>query len=201
MSWNQDCWNRLKGGGGNSLPLQIVADNINDFNPGGRLCPIHYYSPHGFGFTDLPTALWKFICVSFSLFWFCSDIIPFITLHGRDLWTGHCWDIEPRNRGKSLRLIWQRFSYLLDEWIAKISWWHDVNYLSIWPFMHHPWFPTRKASKLIFVCFQLTGEWHHPASWKQSHGHHPASWKQVNVSFQAFLVGNQGCRIKGQMLR
>ena len=32
----------------------------------------------------------------------------------------HCWDIEPRNREKSLRLIWQRFSCLLDEWIAKI---------------------------------------------------------------------------------
>ena len=50
---------------------------------------------------------------------------------------------------------------------------YDINYLSIWPFMRHPWFPTRKASKLIFVCFQLAGEWHHPASWKQSHGHHP----------------------------
>ena len=116
----------------------------------------------------------------------------------------HCWYIEPRNREKSLTLIWQRFSCLLDEWIAKIlkkkifSWWlseiihiirfeiwdlrsrdlkiflgYDINYLSIWPFMRHPWFPTRKASKLIFVCFQLAGEWHHPASGKQSHGHHP----------------------------
>ena len=33
----------------------------------------------------------------------------------------HCWYIEPRNREKSLRHIWQRFSWLLDEWIAKIS--------------------------------------------------------------------------------
>ena len=72
---------------------------------------------------------------------------------------------------------------------------HDINYLSIWPFMSHPWFPTRKASKLIFYCFQLAGEWHNPASWKQSHGHHPASWKQINVSFEAFLVGNQGWSI------
>ena len=32
----------------------------------------------------------------------------------------HCWDIEPRNREKSLRLIWQCFSCLLDEWIAKM---------------------------------------------------------------------------------
>ena len=31
---------------------------------------------------------------------------------------------------------------------------HHINYLSIWPFMCHPWFPTRKASKLTFVCFQ-----------------------------------------------
>ena len=29
--------------------------------------------------------------------------------------------IEPRNREKSLTLIWQHFSCLLDEWIAKIS--------------------------------------------------------------------------------
>ena len=32
---------------------------------------------------------------------------------------------------------------------------HHINYLSIWPFMCHPWFPTRKASKLTFVCFLL----------------------------------------------
>ena len=32
---------------------------------------------------------------------------------------------------------------------------YNINYLSIWPFMCHPWFPTRKASKLTFVCFQL----------------------------------------------
>ena len=32
---------------------------------------------------------------------------------------------------------------------------YDFNYLSICPFMRHPWFPTRKASKLTFVCFQL----------------------------------------------
>ena len=31
---------------------------------------------------------------------------------------------------------------------------YHINYLSIWPFMCHPWFPTRKASKLTFVCFQ-----------------------------------------------
>ena len=37
----------------------------------------------------------------------------------------HCWYIEPRNREKSLRLIWQRFSCLLDEWIAKI--WKKLN--------------------------------------------------------------------------
>ena len=143
----------------------------------------------------------------------------------------HCWYIEPENREKNLRLIWQCFSCLLDEWIAKMSkkkisrWlfeiihiirfeiWdlrprdlkiflgYDINYLSIWPLMRHPWFPTRKASKLIFVCFQLAGEWHHPAIWKQSHGHQPASWKQVNLSFEAFLVGNQGWPIKGQMFR
>ena len=139
----------------------------------------------------------------------------------------HCWYIKPRNREKSLRLIWQRFSCLLDEWIAKISkkkifsrWlfeiihiirfeiWglkkffgYDINYLSIWPFIGHPWFPTRKASKLRFTCFQLAGWW--PWDCFQIAGwcHSPASWKQVNLSFEAFLVGNQGWPIKGQMLR
>ena len=143
----------------------------------------------------------------------------------------HCWYIEPRNREKSLRLIWQCFSSLPDESIAKISkkkisWWffeiihiirfeiwdlrsrdlkiflgYDINYLSIWPFMGHPWFPTRKASKLTFACFQLAGWW--PCDCFQLAGwcHSPASWKQTNISFEAFLVGNQGWRIKGQMLR
>ena len=143
----------------------------------------------------------------------------------------HCWYIEPRNREKSLTLIWQHFSCLLDEWIAKISkkifsrWlfeiihiirfeiWdlrstdliiflgYDINYLSIWPFMGHPWFPTRKASKLTFTCFQLAGWW--PCDCFQLAGlcHSPASWKHTNISFEAFLVGNQGWRIKGQMLR
>ena len=34
--------------------------------------------------------------------------------------TCHCWYIEPRKREKSLRLVWQHFSCLLDDWIAKI---------------------------------------------------------------------------------
>ena len=124
----------------------------------------------------------------------------------------HCWNIEPRSRKKSLTLIWKRFSCLLDEWIAKISkkkkisrrlfeiihiirfeiWdleiWnfflgYDFNYLSIWPFMRHPWFPTRKASKLRFTCFQLAGWW--PCDCFQIAGwcHSPASWKQTNTVF------------------
>ena len=68
------------------------------------------------------------------------------------------------------------------------------NYLSIWPFMRHPWFPTRKASKLTFIGFQ-----HQVLNTLQ--GLDNWSWKQINVSFEAFLVGNQGWHIKGQMLR
>ena len=30
-----------------------------------------------------------------------------------------------------------------------------IRYPKIWPFMRHPWFPTRKASNLTFFCFQL----------------------------------------------
>ena len=73
---------------------------------------------------------------------------------------------------------------------------YDINYLSIWPFMGHPWFPTRKASKLSFTCFQhqvlntLQGldNW----SWKQTNVSFPVSWKHTYDSFEAFLVGNQG---------
>ena len=71
---------------------------------------------------------------------------------------------------------------------------YDINYLSIWPFMGHPWFPTRKASKLTFICFQ-----HQVLNTLQ--GLDNWSWKQIKVSFEVFLVGNQGWHIKGQMLR
>ena len=135
----------------------------------------------------------------------------------------HCWFLEPWNREKSHRLIWQHFSCLLDEWIAKIhtkkkiSRWvfeiihiirfeiwdleiwkyflgYDINYLSIWPFMCHPWFPARKASKLTFICFQLQLS-------SPCNVFNTWCWKQVNVIFEAFLVGNQEWPIKGQMLR
>ena len=69
---------------------------------------------------------------------------------------------------------------------------HHINYLSIWPFMCHPWFPTGKASKLTFICFQ-----HQVLNTLQ--GLDNWSWKQINVSFEAFLVGNQGWHIKGQI--
>ena len=139
--------------------------------------------------------------------------------------TVHCWFLEPWNSENSLTLIWQLFSCLLDEWIAKIykifffSRWlfeiihiirfeiwdlrsrdlkkflgYDINYLSIWPFMCHPWFPTRKASKLSFICFQLQLS-------SPCNVFNTWCWKQVNLSFEAFLVGNQGWPIKGQMLR
>ena len=59
----------------------------------------------------------------------------------------------------------------------KIPLGYDINFLCIWPFVHHPWFPTRKASKLTFVCFQL--QLFSPCivfnNW---------SWKQINVSFE-----------------
>ena len=108
-----------------------------------------------------------------------------INLH--NLGVFHPMFLEHWNRQKNISVIRQCFSCLLDELIAKISkkkisrWLfeiihiirfemhmdrrinlkiflgYDINYLSIWPFMRHPWFPTRKASKLTFVCFQLAG--------------------------------------------
>ena len=32
---------------------------------------------------------------------------------------------------------------------------YDINHQSIWPFMHHPCFPTRKVSKVAFFIFQF----------------------------------------------
>ena len=49
-----------------------------------------------------------------------------------------------------------RFEMHMDGRInLKIFLGYNINYLSIWPFMCHSWFPTRKASKLTFFCFQL----------------------------------------------
>ena len=57
----------------------------------------------------------------------------------------HCWDIEPRNREKSLRLIWQRFSHLLDEWIAKIS---KIFFFTVafWDNPHYPFWDLRSET-------------------------------------------------------
>ena len=54
----------------------------------------------------------------------------------------HCWYIEPRNREKSLRLIWQHFLCLLDEWIAKIS---KKNFFTVafWDNPHYPFWDLR----------------------------------------------------------
>ena len=57
---------------------------------------------------------------------------------------------------------------------------YHISYRSIWPFMCHPWFPTRKASKWTFVCF------HHQVL-NTLQGLDNWSWKQTNVSFEAFL--------------
>ena len=51
-----------------------------------------------------------------SLIYFHTISKVIYTKYSKD-W--HCWYIEPWNREKSLTLIWQRFSCLLDEWIAK----------------------------------------------------------------------------------
>ena len=51
---------------------------------------------------------------------------------------------------------------------------YHINYLSIWPFMRHPWFPTRKASKLTFIYFQLQ-------LLNTLQGLKSKSWKQTNL--------------------
>ena len=137
--------------------------------------------------------------------------------------TGHCMFLEHWNRQRILFDIEPSFLCLLDEGIVKkwdffftvaffistlsilrCTWTgqinlkiflgYHINYLSIWPFMCHPWFPTRKASKLTFVCFQ------HQVS-KTIQGLNNWSWKQTNVSFEAFPVGNKEWCLNGQILR
>ena len=44
--------------------------------------------------------------------------------------------------------------------------------------MRHPWFPTRKASKLTFICFQLQ-------LLNSMQGLNIWSWKEKNASFEA----------------
>jgi hypothetical protein len=107
--------------------------------------------------------------ISFDYSWFLAKNLAFLDNGAHPMFLEH-W-----NRQKSLSNIWQHFSCLLDEWIAKLckkkitmfflkftlsvlrcTWTGQINlkillgyniyYLSIWPFMHHPWFPTRKAS-------------------------------------------------------
>ena len=75
-----------------------------------------------------------------------------------------------------------RFEMHMDGRInLKILLGYHINFLSIWPFMHHPWFPTRKSSKLTFVCFQLQ-------LLNTLQGLKSKSWKQTNVSFEDFLA-------------
>ena len=49
-----------------------------------------------------------------------------------------------------------RFEMRMDSRInLKIFLGYDINYLSIWPFMHHTCFPTGKVSKVVFFLFQF----------------------------------------------
>jgi hypothetical protein len=75
--------------------------------------------------------------------------------------------------------------------LSSILWyiwcWHQnsTSFVIEWTLwsMHHPWFSTRKASKLTFICFQLQLLNTRLNNW---------SWKQTNVSVEAFLVEIQG---------
>ena len=56
---------------------------------------------------------------------------------------------------------------------------YSINYLSIWPFMHYPWFPTRKASKTTIFSFQLQ-------LFSPCIVFNTRCWKQPNASFEIF---------------
>ena len=95
----------------------------------------HCYSFH-WGKHETETALLRY-----TFFQINPDIIMILNLN-LGPWTlfklkmtlgllSHPWFLEPWNRQKSLQHIWQRFSYLLDKWIAKIS---KKNFFSRWLF-------------------------------------------------------------------
>jgi hypothetical protein len=107
-----------------------------------------------------------------------SNILP---LHHEQTFPPIIWIFtEVHLDGMESRLPFKIFSTLN----LKIFLGYNINYITIWPFMGHPWFPIRKASKLSFVYFQL-----HLLNTIQ--GLNSWSWKQTNVSFEAFLFSGK----------
>ena len=101
-----------------------------------------------------------------NLLWWTSEIFPFISFG--IAWTGR------------INLI-----FFLG---------YNIYFLSIWPFMSHPCFPTKKVSKVAFFILQ------------QQNSHCFISWlffisERKNPTFETFSVGKQGWGIKVQMLR
>ena len=110
---------------------------------------------------DYEQLLWMFfssfqVQFFFQLFWKCCSVGTekwlFEIIH---IFRFEIWDLRSRD--------------------LKIFLGYDINYLSIWPFRCHPWFPTRKSSKLAFVCFQLQlfSSCIMLNNWR---------WKQINIS-------------------
>ena len=85
----------------------------------------HKISKH-FAQTSCPELTLHFLSYNMTRWWCHWKKHPWV-LPGQFLFGHHhqvilhSWFLEPWNREKSLCNIWQRFSYLLDEWIAKIS--------------------------------------------------------------------------------
>ena len=71
-----------------------------------------------------------------------------------------CW-MTPNSSFRLSFLIysWSTLSIFKCTWPSRINLKtfleYDISYLSIWPFMRHPGFPTTKASKLTFSCCQF----------------------------------------------
>ena len=94
------------------------------------------------------------------------------------------WSITSKSNRSSVSLL-QFVSFFLTQTLAfQIHWDYTQKNKS------HYLFKSLLSSYNHNICFQLAG-WCHS----------PACWKQTNISFEAFLVGNQRWCIKGQMLR
>ena len=71
---------------------------------------------------------------------------------------------------------------------------YNINCLRIWPFMRHPLFPTIKASKLIFICFQFQ-------LLSTMQGLNNWSWKLKNISFLHIFAIHSSSRHKKRALK
>ena len=92
------------------------------------------------------------------------------------------------------------FVYIIgqfDQCWSLVSWWmFTMEWFFFWSLIYR-----NTSSYAPFTCVTLDNMHFLIVPENTVQGLNHWSWKQTNVSFEAFLVGNQGWHIKSQMLR